>query len=46
MVEPPPPGEGPTRPVSVSLHEGSIAALKARTHVKRSRFDHAVSRST
>jgi hypothetical protein len=31
MVDPPPPGEGPTRPVSVSLHEGTIAALKART---------------
>ncbi|MEN8654904.1 hypothetical protein ABCR94_31030 [Streptomyces sp. 21So2-11] len=27
----PPPGEGPVRPVSVSLHEGTIAALKART---------------
>lgn len=27
----PPPGEGPVRPVSVSVHEGSIAALKART---------------
>ncbi|MFD4432555.1 hypothetical protein [Nocardia sp. NPDC058497] len=25
------PGEGPVRPVSVSLHEGTIAALKART---------------
>ncbi|MFE2041616.1 hypothetical protein ACFXAZ_11915 [Streptomyces sp. NPDC059477] len=24
-------GEGPVRPVSVSLHEGTIAALKART---------------
>jgi hypothetical protein len=24
------PGEGPTRPVSVSLHEGTIAALKER----------------
>ncbi|MEU8843991.1 hypothetical protein AB0D97_33580 [Streptomyces roseus] len=31
MVDTPPPGEGPTRPVSVSLHEGTIAALKART---------------
>ncbi|MER6621835.1 hypothetical protein [Streptomyces sp. NPDC000931] len=27
----PVPGEGPVRPVSVSLHEGTIAALKART---------------
>jgi hypothetical protein len=27
----PAPGEGPVRPVSVSLHEGTIAALKART---------------
>jgi hypothetical protein len=26
----PAPGEGPVRPVSVSLHEGTIAALKAR----------------
>ncbi|MFI7699451.1 hypothetical protein [Nonomuraea sp. NPDC049480] len=26
----PVPGEGPTRPVSVSLHEGTIAALKER----------------
>lgn len=25
------PGEGPVRPVSVSLHEGTIAALKERT---------------
>ncbi|MFI7242357.1 hypothetical protein [Streptomyces qinglanensis] len=25
------PGEGPIRPVSVSLHEGTIAALRART---------------
>ncbi|MER7998004.1 hypothetical protein [Streptomyces sp. NPDC095613] len=25
------PGEGPTRPISVSLHEGTIAALKERT---------------
>jgi hypothetical protein len=25
------PGEGPIRPVSVSLHEGTITALKART---------------
>lgn len=31
MVTPPAPGEGPTRPVSVSLHEGTIAALKERT---------------
>jgi hypothetical protein len=31
MVTPPVPGEGPTRPVSVSLHEGTIAALKERT---------------
>ncbi|MEU6541013.1 hypothetical protein [Streptomyces sp. NPDC047000] len=31
MVLPPNPGEGPVRPVSVSLHEGTIAALKART---------------
>ncbi|MFF6778568.1 hypothetical protein ACFY8W_34170 [Streptomyces sp. NPDC012637] len=30
MSEQPGPGEGPTRPVSVSLHEG-IAALKERT---------------
>ncbi|WP_079151762.1 hypothetical protein [Streptomyces sp. RTd22] len=30
MVTPPAPGEGPTRPVSVSLHEGTIAALKER----------------
>ncbi|MEU7044098.1 hypothetical protein AB0A77_23980 [Streptomyces varsoviensis] len=27
----PAPGEGPIRPVSVSLHEGTIAALKAHT---------------
>ncbi len=27
----PAPGEGPIRPVSVSLHEGTIAALKQRT---------------
>ncbi|ORT59786.1 hypothetical protein [Streptomyces sp. CB03238] len=27
----PAPGEGPVRPVSVSLHEGTIAALKERT---------------
>ncbi|CAM5634900.1 MULTISPECIES: hypothetical protein [Streptomyces] len=27
----PGPGEGPTRPVSVSLHAGTIAALKERT---------------
>ncbi len=27
----PTPGEGPVRPVSVSLHEGTIAALKQRT---------------
>ena len=25
------PGEGPAKPVSVSLHEGTTAALKART---------------
>jgi hypothetical protein len=31
MATPPAPGEGPTRPVSVSLHEGTIAALKERT---------------
>ncbi|MFE2036738.1 type II toxin-antitoxin system VapC family toxin [Streptomyces scopuliridis] len=31
MVTSPTPGEGPVRPVSVSLHEGTIAALKART---------------
>ncbi|MFC9297928.1 hypothetical protein ACFTWH_33810 [Streptomyces sp. NPDC057011] len=31
MTDQPAPGEGPTRPVSVSLHEGTIAALKART---------------
>lgn len=31
MVTPSAPGEGPVRPVSVSLHEGTIAALKART---------------
>lgn len=31
MATPPAPGEGPVRPVSVSLHEGTIAALKART---------------
>ncbi|MPY50134.1 hypothetical protein [Streptomyces acidicola] len=31
MATPPSPGEGPVRPVSVSLHEGTIAALKART---------------
>ncbi|MFF6971300.1 hypothetical protein GTW66_01605 [Streptomyces sp. SID5473] len=31
MDTPPNPGEGPIRPVSVSLHEGTIAALKART---------------
>ncbi|MCM1945183.1 MULTISPECIES: hypothetical protein [Streptomyces] len=31
MSEQPGPGEGPTRPVSVSLHEGTIAALKERT---------------
>lgn len=31
MVESPAPGEGPVRPVSVSLHEGTIAALKERT---------------
>jgi hypothetical protein len=27
----PTPGEGPVRPVSVSLHEGTITALRART---------------
>jgi len=31
MATPPAPGKGPVRPVSVSLHEGTIAALKART---------------
>ncbi|MEH0424274.1 hypothetical protein [Streptomyces sp. B21-083] len=31
MAAPPAPGEGPVRPVSVSLHEGTIAALKERT---------------
>lgn len=31
MPDSPAPGEGPVRPVSVSLHEGTIAALKART---------------
>jgi hypothetical protein len=31
MATSPVPGEGPTRPVSVSLHEGTIAALKERT---------------
>lgn len=31
MTDQPAPGEGPTRPVSVSLHEGTIAALKERT---------------
>jgi hypothetical protein len=31
MAEAPMPGEGPVRPVSVSLHEGTIAALRART---------------
>jgi hypothetical protein len=31
MTTSPVPGEGPVRPVSVSLHEGTIAALKART---------------
>ncbi|MET9591587.1 hypothetical protein ABZY45_11495 [Streptomyces sp. NPDC006516] len=31
MAATPAPGEGPVRPVSVSLHEGTIAALKART---------------
>lgn len=30
MATDPSPGEGPTRPVSVSLHEGTIAALKQR----------------
>lgn len=27
----PRPGEGPVRPISLSLHEGTIAALRART---------------
>ncbi len=31
MANAPAPGEGPTRPVSVSLHEGTIAALRERT---------------
>lgn len=31
MATSPAPGEGPVRPVSVSLHEGTISALKART---------------
>jgi hypothetical protein len=31
MATNPVPGEGPVRPVSVSLHEGTIAALKQRT---------------
>ncbi|MFG3116863.1 hypothetical protein ACGF4C_20985 [Streptomyces sp. NPDC048197] len=31
MAASPTPGEGPVRPVSVSLHEGTIAALRART---------------
>ena len=31
MVTSPAPGEGPVRPVSVSLHEGTIAALRERT---------------
>ncbi|MFE3546415.1 hypothetical protein ACFXK0_25925 [Nocardia sp. NPDC059177] len=31
MADSPNPGEGPVRPVSVSLHEGTIAALRART---------------
>ncbi|WP_406393185.1 hypothetical protein OG806_21730 [Streptomyces sp. NBC_00882] len=31
MVTSPAPGEGPVRPMSVSLHEGTIAALRART---------------
>lgn len=31
MASPPAPGEGPVRPVSVSLHEGTISALKKRT---------------
>ncbi|MER5873696.1 DNA-binding protein [Streptomyces sp. NPDC002044] len=45
MTGQPTPGEGPTRPVSVSLHEGTIAALKARTgRVSQARFDFAVSR--
>jgi hypothetical protein len=31
MAASPAPGEGPIRPVSVSLHEGTIAALRERT---------------
>ncbi|CAM5621909.1 hypothetical protein SHIRM173S_03814 [Streptomyces hirsutus] len=31
MTASPAPGEGPIRPVSVSLHKGTLAALKART---------------
>jgi hypothetical protein len=31
MSTSPAPGEGPVRPVSVSLHEGTITALKERT---------------
>ncbi|PZG92198.1 hypothetical protein C1I97_29455 [Streptomyces sp. NTH33] len=31
MTASPAPSEGPVRPVSVSLHEGTVAALRART---------------
>lgn len=31
VADDPAPGEGAVRPISVSLHEGTIAALKART---------------
>ncbi|MEU0255971.1 hypothetical protein ABZ299_26565 [Streptomyces sp. NPDC006184] len=31
MATSPAPGEGAVRPVSVSLHEGTVAALRART---------------
>ncbi|MFF6980323.1 hypothetical protein ACFZAV_22060 [Streptomyces sp. NPDC008343] len=31
MAASPAPGEGPVHPLSVSLHEATIAALKART---------------
>ncbi|WP_369391998.1 hypothetical protein AB5J72_33735 [Streptomyces sp. CG1] len=31
MATSPAPGEGPVRPVSASLHEGTIAARRART---------------
>ncbi|MFD3354747.1 hypothetical protein [Streptomyces fradiae] len=34
MATSPAPGEGPVRPVSVSLHEGTIAALTARTGMR------------